>query len=480
MTVGKKALRGIGFMSGRAYVTMVIGFFVSVIMARLVAPKDFGLFALAIAVYNIAARARSFGFNYLVIRRKELNNRVLFTHLVSQISMSFLVLLLLFSISPILSNFYGKDFIPILLVIGMISLFDKNGLSSTPVTYIEKNIDYKQYTIIFFAAFIISSLIGVYFAWLEFGVWSLVIRFGANVVIICILSWIICSWRPKFDFDFKILKEFFKKGKHLWLTGVAGWFMLSFDDFLVGTMIGAKPLGYYNRAYKASRIPYGLIGSVLQVAYPVYSKYQDDKEKLSKVFSLVLSFLARVSFFFAFGIFIIIPEFTRFFYGQRWLPLVPYLRFLLLYSLLRPMYDATGSLLVATGREKELMKIGLTLALFMLILVPPVVYYFQVRGAAFSVGIMVLLGVILQQRKIKDVVSIKLIKIFLFPVISLLIAAFACFKIDKFYAINNLLFKMIFKGLIFAIIYLLLLFIAEGKWLLKEGIYLYKIFKEKT
>jgi O-antigen/teichoic acid export membrane protein len=132
-----------------------------------------------------------------------------------------------------------------------------------------------------------------------------------------------------------------------------------------------------------------------------------------------------VSFFLALLLFIIVPEFTELAYGQKWLPIVPIFQLLILYSLLRPVYDTTGSIMVATGRERTLAKISIVLSAFMLFCVAPLIYFFWTTGAAVGIGVMILIGFILQSLQLSrrgGTVSINYFGVFAVPMLSLLVA----------------------------------------------------------
>jgi len=519
MALGKKALSGAISMVVRTGVQSTLSFLFSIILLRVLTQDDYGVFYLAVALYGFAARAREFGLNSIFIQESELSDALFSTHLITQglLSLTAFVLLMLFfgiaQIVPALAIFYKNNpsVMYATLALGVIYLFDNASLSSTPISYLEKNIEYKRYAMIFFTAFLTSNLAGIGAAYMRLKFWSLVILEAVRVSTIFAMGWAYCPLRPRLYVDKEILKKLFRKGKHLWVNGVAGYVMFSFDSYLVGIFAGESKLGYYGKSAEASRLPYGFIGSVLQVAFPVYSTFQSDREKLSRTFSLILSFLARVSFFFAFLLFVIIPELTELAYSAKWLPIVPIFRLLILYALLRPLYDTSGSVMVAVGKEKTLSHIGITLSMFMLICVTPMVYFGGVNGAALGIGLMVLLGYIMQMFKLKETVAIDYVGIFAVPTISLIIAAYCSlrlpdvaqtglvsiseffvptaskvldlFRFIKTYDAHRIcyLFILLFaKAIVFMMLYSGLLLLLERGKLLRQGKFLYETLRAKT
>ncbi len=519
MALGKKALSGATSMVVRTGVQSTLSFLFSIILLRLLTQDDYGVYYLAVALYGFAARAREFGLNSIFIREPESSDALFSTHLITQGLLSlgaFLLLVLFFAVAqivPSLAILYknNPNVVYATLTLGVIYLFDNASLSSTPISYLEKNIEYKKYAVIFFTAFLMSNLAGVSAAYAGLKVWSLVILEAVRVGAIFVMGWLYCPLRPRLYFDREIFKKLFRKGKHLWVNGVAGYVMFSFDSYLVGIFAGESKLGYYGKSAEASRLPYGFIGSVLQVAFPIYSKFQSDKEKLSRAFSLILSFLARVSFFFAFLLFIIVPELTELAYSTRWLPIVPIFRLLIVYALLRPLYDTSGGMMVAVGKEKTLSRIGIALSVFMLVCVAPMVYFGGVNGAAIGIGVMVLLGYIMQMFKLKETVPISYVGIFAVPVISLIIATYCSlmlpdvsqtglvsiseffvptaskvldlFRFIKTYDVQRIcyLFVLLFgKAVVFITLYVGLLLLLERGKLFRQGRFLYETLKARA
>jgi PST family polysaccharide transporter len=518
MAVGKKALSGATSMLVRTGVQSTLSFLFSIVLLRLLTQNDYGVYYLAVVLYGFASRLREFGLNSIFIQNPEFSDALFSTHLIAQglLSLASLILLFLFFLLagfiPALAVFYrnNPDIIYVAIVLAAIYVFDSGGLSSTPISYLEKNIEYKRYAIIFFAAFMTSNVAGITSAYLGFKFWSLVVLEAVRVGTIFVLGWTYCPVKPRFNFDREIFKRFFAKGKHLWLNLTAGYVMFSLDSYLVGMFAGESKLGYYGKSAEASRLPYGFIGSVLQVAFPVYSKFQNDKEKLSRTYSLILSFLARVSFSFAFLLFIIIPELTELAYSAKWLPVVPIFRLMILYALLRPLYDTTGGIMIAVGKEKVLSRIGLSLVLIMIICITPMVYFEGVNGAALGIGVMMLFGFIIQAFRLRETVTVNYTNVFAAPMLALIVATVCSlglpevfhtvlnsvsrffvpaasrildlFRFIKVFDVQRIcyLFVLLFtKAVVFALVYGGLLIMLERGKLLRQGRFLYDTFRGK-
>lgn len=167
--------------------------------------------------------------------------------------------------------------------------------------------------------------------------------------------------------------------------------------------------------------------------------------------------------------------------------------------------------MVAVGKEKTLSRIGIALSVFMLVCVAPMVYFGGVNGAAIGIGVMVLLGYIMQMFKLKEAVPINYVGIFAVPVISLIIATYCSlmlpdvsqtglvsiseffvptaskvldlFRFIKTYDVQRIcyLFVLLFgKAVVFITLYVGLLLLLERGKLFRQGRFLYETLKART
>ena len=123
------------------------------------------------------------------------------------------------------------------------------------------------------------------------------------------------------------------------------------DDIFVGKLLGATALGFYQMAYRISNMPATEITHVIsQVTFPAYSKLQDNIPKLREAYLKVLQLTAFLSFPIAGLIFILAPDFTKIFLGEKWMPMVPAMQILCIYGVLRSLAATGGPLILARGK----------------------------------------------------------------------------------------------------------------------------------
>ncbi|MCL5985078.1 MAG: oligosaccharide flippase family protein [Actinobacteria bacterium] len=474
MSLARKAVSGSIFLSISSIILIVIGFLGNIALARLLAPEIFGIVSLAAFLFDFVQRPRLFGLNLALIHRKDAGENTISTHFILQISFTVSVIVLSFLVSPLLLLKYDKNVVFAFMALAAFALFDNEGLNSTQYTLMEKELRYKAVSIVNLISLTVAFLIAIVFAHFRFGIVSLILFRGLQNLIPCISYWIINPWRFRFSklkFDKEIAKWFVRqKGVFIWIIGVMGFLLLTFNDFLIGTFAGITLLGFYSMAFNIARMPLGPLTNIIQVAFPMYSKIQDDGEKLSNAFDIVTGFLIRTGFLIALLLFTCAREAVLVLMGPKWEGSILLIQLLVLYSFGRPLYDAIGSIFMALGKVKEYSRVSIVQGVLMLVVAPVVVYFFKAEGAAIFVSLIVVVGVVLLQIVLRREFYINFKKIYLNPSISTLPGFLAYLFFELFgyrLELSNVL-VLIIKIVLFGGIYLLTLYLLEGKDLLNK------------
>ena len=256
MQIAEKAVKSSIYLTFSPIILIFVGFFGNLILAGLLIPEYFGTVAFASSIFGFVQRPRAFGLNLALIHKQvDKSNRDAYysTHLIIQALLSLFVMVIAFAISPLLSFKYDKILIIIFLILATASIFDKDGLSSTPATILEKELRYSVVSWANLISTILSFGIAILMACLGFGVWSLVVMNLVLIIVPLFTYWVFAQWKPdlkKIRFDRGIAFWFLsQQGIFLWIAGISYFLTLIFDDFLVGTLVGTLALGYYSVAY---------------------------------------------------------------------------------------------------------------------------------------------------------------------------------------------------------------------------------------
>ncbi|MGC9398867.1 MAG: lipopolysaccharide biosynthesis protein [Anaerolineae bacterium] len=462
-SIATKTVKGSFFSLGSSAITIVSGFARSVILARLLTPRDFGIVALALFFLSITNQFRDFGFNWALVHRDTDVSVATSTHFVLRVGMTFVMMLLTLAAAPVLNHLYPLQprMISALLVLSLIEFL--NAVNSTPNFTLRKKMEFKYLAILDVVSSLAMTIFAPAMALAGLGFWSLVGEQAIAALVRTIGLWgIRRPWRLSLKFDKGIARWYFRFGYFVFLSSSLTFLLDQFDDFWTGTVLGAVPLGFYSRAYEFARYPRRAIANpITRVFFPAYAKLQHDRLRLSKAFYRASSLMIRVGFLLSLVFVLVAPEFTHIFIGAKWLPMVPVFRFMILYTLLDPLILTSGHLLTAIGRPQILTKIkGVQLLVF----IPAVIilsYSFGVEGVAIAVDLMAIIGLALVFTQIRQFVDFSLRKMFCYPFVSLLLSVGITLFVEGNVSLASDWLSFILKGGLAAAIYSILMLLFE-------------------
>jgi O-antigen/teichoic acid export membrane protein len=225
----------------------------------------------------------------------------------------------------------------------------------------------------------------VFLAFLGFGVWALVWGFvlaaAVKCAIVAVPGW--RRWRPGWRIQTTDLKGFVGFGLYQMGERCINYFNFRIDQFVIGTLLGAQALGYYNFAFGLVMQPQTRINPVVtRVAFPVFARLQDEEHRLRRGYLGVLRVLTGLNAPLLLGLVAVAPSLIPLAFGDQWRNAVPLVQILAVFALIRSTGNPVGSLLLARGRAD----LGFRWNLFLLLVVPPVVYITARTGGLTSVA----------------------------------------------------------------------------------------------
>jgi O-antigen/teichoic acid export membrane protein len=419
---------------------MVLGLGRSVLMARLLRPEDFGVVAFAMTFLNFTAPLRSFGLDQALIHRKideeSSLDEVLAVHFSLRLILMGLFLLLLLAAIPVLHHFYPHKtmLIPVLLVltVGEIAI----ALGSTHSAYLRKAMRFKELAVLQVLTSFSMTIVGPLMAWQGWGVWAIVAERISGVIIAALAIWtLIRPWSLRWQLKRKMAIWYLNYGKFIFATGELNKFINEFDDFWVGTVLGAQSLGFYSKAFEFSNYPRRVISDPLaKVLFPSFSRAQDDRLRLSKAYFRTSSLIIRAGFLFAgslaLGASVLIP----FILGQQWVPMTLTFQLMIIYALLDPLLAISINLVTAVGHPEFITRARFVQGLFFVPAVIGGAYWGGTNGVAFAADFMLLMGLILVLYQSQRLVDISFRKMLGPPSSAVLVGGLAYAAIKTFSA----------------------------------------------
>lgn len=417
----------------------------TIILARLLAPNDFGLMGIALLMMAVLETFSQTGFEQALIQKKQNIEGYLdsaWTVLVLRGSLLFVVLWL---ISPYAAIFFNVPQAKLVMQVIGISLLLR-AFSNVAVIYFQKELEFNKQFILEVSGTLADFIVAVSAALILRSVWALVFGLLAGNAARLVVSYLIHPYRPTFTSDLGKAKELFVFGKWLFGASILLFLIKQGDDAFVGKLLGATMLGFYQMAYRISNIPTTEITHVIsQVTFPAYSKLRDNIPKLREAYLKVLQVTAFLSFPIAGLIFVLAPDFTKIFLGEKWMPIVPAMQIFCVLGINRSIAAASGPIFLATGRPDIEAKLPAAQLLLLAILIYPLTAKWGIAGTAASVVIVscifffIILSIVSKLIKMEKLDVINLMKIISFPLLPIILLIFTkIFILDPF-VINDIL-----------------------------------------
>jgi len=328
-------------------------FVISVILARLLAPEMFGIIAMANVAIETIGIVRQIGVGSAFIHKNyepKMEEIAANTTFIMALVVNAILFVVSFLVSPTIASFFNSNELEKILKV-MFLLFIFDGFFTVPNLILIKKLEFGKQSVCQIIESTFYAFIGISFALLNFGVWSLVFAQLSSKVIFGILVFKMSGWRPKFEFDFDIAKELFDYGKYIWGFIVVATIGKAVDKTVVGKLWGSSSLGFYSIAFNLCTLPVTLISFMVdRIGFPVFSQMQGDDKMLRKSFNKVLSNVSLVTIPLCLGLFAVSKEFVISIYGYKWEPVIPLVKVLAFYAMCQSISSVAGTILKAIGK----------------------------------------------------------------------------------------------------------------------------------
>lgn len=346
------------------------------VLARILEPSTFGIFAMAFVAIDGVGIFKTFGLDGGIIQKKdcpeEANHTAFF--LIQAISVS--LFLLFFVLTPLVADFFNYTGLKsILRALGIV--FVLGGLGRVPSALLTRSLRFRLISTIDLIGAAVNSLFAILFAYLSPTVWSLVGAYLIKQSVITGLAWHFSGYQLRWHFDKKIAAELFSFGKFLIGLSVLWYLGSNLNHLVVGKLLGAAALGYYAMAVNATNFINNQFTHIIsRVMFPAYSAIQDDLETLKRAYLKTIKFISMLSLPFSVVLICLADEFVLTLYGEKWLSIVPLIRWLGFGQIAAPILIASGSLFRGSGRPDYDFRINL----FQLCIQVPLAIFFTKIG----------------------------------------------------------------------------------------------------
>ena len=314
----KKTVKGLAWNSIQNFTNHGVEFLLMLFMARLLGPKEYGLIGLTTIFMAIASTFVNSGFSSALIRKKDCTNDDYSTVFIFNLLVSCLCYLIIFIIAPYVGDFYNEPVLcPVMRVLGLLLI--TQAFCAVQNTILTKNIDFKKRTKLTVSKNIISGLIGLFFAYIGFGVWALVIQALTASILYSTMLWSTTEWYPNLHFSKKSFKELFDYGSKLLISSLINTTYGQIYPIVIGKFFSATTLGYFSRARHWGSLGSKNLTNILQgVTFPILAKIQDDDERWANVYRRMIRTSCFIIFPIMIGMSAVAKPLTFVTIGEKW------------------------------------------------------------------------------------------------------------------------------------------------------------------
>ena len=346
-----KTVKGVAWNSVDRFANYGIGFVVGIILARLLSPEEYGLIGIIgifTAIFNIILDS---GLSTALIRKDGVTDEDYCTVFWTNLVLSFFLTAILYFSAPLISSFFNRpELVPYIHVMSFILVI--NALSITQQTRLTKNIDFKTQTKISLISHVLSGVIGIAMAYMDFCVWALVAQQMMSRVFTTILLWFYNKWIPALVFSWNSFKTLFGFSWKLLLGQVINTLWSEIYQAVIGKCYSPATLGQYTRAQQYGNLVSSSIGSVvLKVSLPVMSSIQNDEERLLRSYRTIIKVTMLVTVVLILGMAASAKSLIYVLIGEQWLPCVPMMQILCLGLVVYPLNMININMLIVQGRS---------------------------------------------------------------------------------------------------------------------------------
>ncbi len=393
-TLSQQVVRGGFWVFAIRIVSRLFSLARTIVLARLLAPKDFGLFGIALLAMSALETFSQTGFQQALVQKKRAIRPYLDTAWTVQAIRGAALAFILFGIAPYVAVFFGERTAAALLrVLGLSMLFQ--GFANIGVVYFQKELEFHKQFVYQLSGTLVDLVVAITAALLLRNAWALVFGLLAGNLVRTVASYLIHPYRPRLRLEGARAKELYDFGRWILGSSVLVFLTTQGDDIFVGKLLGVTALGFYQLAYRISNMPATEITHVIsQVTFPTYSKLQDDLSKLREGYLKVLQVTVFISAPLAGMIFVLSREFTHLFLGEKWMPMVPAVQALVLAGLVRSVVATTGPVFQGVGKPQIETKGHILRLSVLAISIYPLTVRWGIVGASVSVFLSILVSAI--------------------------------------------------------------------------------------
>lgn len=347
---GKSVVSGLIWSFGERITAQLVTFFITILLARVLTPEDYGAVSLILVFVTLANVFVSNGFGESLIQKRNATESDFSTIFWCSFSFSILLYILIFISSPYIADFYGNNMLsPLTRVLAL--KIPISSISTIQHAYVSKHMQFKKLFFSTLGGTIISGVVGMIMAYNGFGPWAVVFQYLTNTTINTIVLLFTVPWRPHLDFDITSAKRLMNFGWKMTLSSFINSAYGEIRSLIIGKIYSSGDLAQYKRGQQFPQLFITNINTaVSSVIFPTMSMVNNNMMDVKRLTRRSMAVTAYVIFPMMVGLGIISEPLVLFLLTEKWLPCVPYLQLACISFGLQPIQTANCQAIKAIGR----------------------------------------------------------------------------------------------------------------------------------
>ena len=371
-----------------------VSFIVSLVLARILMPEDYGTIALITVFTTILQVFVDSGLGNALIQKKDADDLDFSTVFFANIVFCTVLYALMFVAAPAISRFYGDMFmVSYIRVLSLTVLI--SGIKNVQQAYVSRHMMFKKFFFSTLGGTVLAGIIGIVMALNKMGVWALVAQQVINMTIDTIILWITVKWKPHLKFSFSRMKGLFSFGWKLLVSSLIDSIYNDLRQLIIGKMYSSADLAYYNKAKQfPNLIVTNINTSIDSVLLPAMSNVQDNKEHVKSMTRRSIKTSIYVMAPLMMGMAFAAKPIISLLLTDKWLLCVPFVRIFCITYMFYPIHTANLNAMKAMGRSDLFLKLEIIKKVFGLVLLLSTMW-FGIMTMAYSLLVSSLFGQII-------------------------------------------------------------------------------------
>lgn len=335
----------------------LVTFIVSIVLARILAPEDYGQIALITVFTTIMQVFVDSGLGTALIQKKDANDLDFSSVFYFNFVICLVLYVVMFVAAPFIAGFYGDSSLtPIIRVISLIIII--SGVKGIQQSYVSRNMLFKRFFYSTLGGTIFSAFLGIALAYTGFGVWAIVAQQLSNTAIDTLILWLTVKWRPKRMFSWRRLKGLLSFGWKMLASSLLDTVYNNVRSLIIGKMYSSSDLAYYDQGKKFPNVIVTNINtSIDSVLLPTMASAQDDADRVKSMTRRAIKTSTYIMAPLMTGLAFCAEPIVGLVLTDKWLPCVPFLRIFCITYMFYPIHTANLNAIKAMGRSDLFLKL---------------------------------------------------------------------------------------------------------------------------